>query len=74
MFFLIYNLLESRHIDFSRSIDLHSAALTASAIENQMLDLWAALETLIPKSSESNKDRIVQICDQIIPFSSNQLY
>ena len=53
---------------FSRSIDLHSAALTASAIENQMLDLWAALETLIPKSSESNKDRIVQICDQLIPF------
>ncbi|CAN0604051.1 unnamed protein product, partial [Ectocarpus sp. 12 AP-2014] len=53
---------------FSRSIDLHSAALSASAIENQMLDLWAALETLIPKSSESNKDRIVQIADQLIPF------
>jgi hypothetical protein len=53
---------------FSRSIDLHSAALTSAAIENQMLDLWAALETLIPKSTESNKDRIVQICDQIIPF------
>lgn len=53
---------------FSRSIDLHSAALSASAIENQMLDLWAALETLMPKSSESNKDRIVQIADQLIPF------
>ncbi|MEX0361986.1 MAG: hypothetical protein AB3N10_13480 [Allomuricauda sp.] len=53
---------------FSRSIDLHSAALTATATENQMLDLWAALETLIPKSSESNKDRIVQICDQLIQF------
>jgi len=53
---------------FSRSIDLHSAALSASAIENQMLDLWAALETLMPKSSESNKDRIVQITDQLIPF------
>lgn len=53
---------------FSRSIDLHSAALTATATENQMLDLWAALETLIPKSSESNKDRIVQICDKLIPF------
>ena len=53
---------------FSRSIDLHSAALSASAIENQMLDLWAALETLMPKSTESNKDRIVQITDQLIPF------
>lgn len=53
---------------FSRSIDLHSAALSATAIENQILDLWAALETLIPKSSESNKDRIVQISEQLIPF------
>jgi hypothetical protein len=53
---------------FARSIDLHSAALTANAIENQLLDFWAALETLLPKITESNKDRIVQICDSIIPF------
>ena len=53
---------------FARWIDLHSAALTATAIENQLLDLWAALETLMPKSYESNKDRIVQICDSLVPF------
>ncbi|WP_410004621.1 hypothetical protein [Aequorivita nionensis] len=53
---------------FSRSIDLHSAALTASALENQILDLWAALETLIPKSIESNQDRIVQLSEKLIPF------
>lgn len=53
---------------FARSIDLHSAALTSNAIENQLLDLWAALETLLPKDNESGKDRIVQICDGLIPF------
>lgn len=53
---------------FSRSIDLHSAALSATAIENQLLDFWAALETLLPKISDSNKDRIVQICDSLVPF------
>lgn len=53
---------------FARSIDLHSAALSTNALENQLLDLWAALETLLPKSMESNKDRIVQICDSLIPF------
>lgn len=53
---------------FARSIDLHCAALTANALENQLLDLWAALETLLPKSLESNKDRIVQICDSLTPF------
>ena len=59
--------MESRY-RFSRSIDLHSAALTATALENQILDLWAALETLIPKSIESNQDRIVQISEKLIPF------
>jgi len=53
---------------FARSIDLHSAALSANNIENQLLDLWAALETLLPKSHNSGKDRIVQICDSLIPF------
>lgn len=52
---------------FSRSINLHSAALSATAIENQLLDFWAALETLLPKISDSNKDRIVQICDSLTP-------
>lgn len=53
---------------FLRSIDLHGTALASNAIENQLLDLWAALETLLPKNTESNKDRIVQICDSLVPF------
>lgn len=53
---------------FSRSIELHSAALSSNAIENQFLDLWASLETILPKNSESNKDRIVQISESLVPF------
>lgn len=52
----------------ARCIDLHSTALSSTAIENQLLNLWAAIETLMPKSWESKKDRIVQICDSLIPF------
>jgi hypothetical protein len=53
---------------YFRSIELHSAAIISNTLENQLLDLWAALETLLPKNSKSNKDRIVQICDSLVPF------
>lgn len=62
------NLSRESTYRFARSIDLHSAALTSNAIENQLLDLWAALETLLPKDNESGKDRIVQICEGLVPF------
>ncbi|TLV02746.1 hypothetical protein [Dyadobacter luticola] len=58
---------ESTH-RFARSIDLHSAAISTTALENQLLDFWAALETLLPKIAESDKDRIVQICNRLVPF------
>lgn len=53
---------------FMRCIDLHSAAISTHTIENQILDLWASIETLIPKSSELNQDRIVQITSKLVPF------
>lgn len=62
------NLTKESTFRFARSIDLHSAALTASATENKLLDLWAALETLLPKNDESKKDRIVQITESLLPF------
>lgn len=54
-----------------RAIDLHSSALEANQLENKLLNLWTAIETLIPKEIESNQDRINQIIDALIPF---QLY
>jgi hypothetical protein len=52
----------------NKSLDLHSYALNAESIDNQMLNIWTAIETLIPKKVNQNKDRIIQISDVILPF------
>ncbi|MBN2287090.1 MAG: hypothetical protein JXI43_11630 [Tissierellales bacterium] len=56
---------------FSRAIDLHAMALEANAIENQLLDLWAAIETLIPTNTKINKNRIDQLSDVVVPILQN---
>lgn len=53
---------------FATAIDLHGVALEANAVENQLLDLWASFETLVPKAHGDGKDRIEQLCDSIGPF------
>jgi hypothetical protein len=54
----------------SRAIDLHSIALETEQIENKLLNLWTAIETLIPKDIECGHDRIVQIINSIVPFQT----
>lgn len=51
-----------------KSLRLHQAALTADTLENQFVNLFTALEILIPKQTESGKDRIIQIYDTLIPY------
>lgn len=58
----------------SRAIDLHSAALEADDLENKLLNLWTAFETLIPKNSSSGVDRIVQLVSAITPFQVNDYF
>lgn len=53
-----------------RAIELHSISLTTEQIEIKLLNLWTALETLIPKDMESGVDRIVQIIKAIKPFQT----
>lgn len=53
-----------------KALELHKLALKTNETENQLLDLWAALETLIQKQTESNKYRIEQISSALIPFLS----
>lgn len=53
---------------FDTAMDLHALAVNTRAIENQLINLWTALETLIPKLVNSGKDRIVQISDVLTPF------
>lgn len=54
---------------FIRSAQLHSMALGSDSAENQILNLWISLESLIP--SESKKDdasNIEHIVGSIVPF------
>lgn len=52
----------------SRAIDLHSIALTSEQIENKLLNLWTAIETLVPKDIDCGDDRIVQLIKALSPF------
>ncbi|MBL7891104.1 MAG: hypothetical protein JNL63_00630 [Bacteroidia bacterium] len=54
----------------SRAIDLHSISLTTEQVENKLLNIWTAIETLIPKDMECGDDRIVQIMKVLIPFQT----
>ena len=52
---------------FHRSAELHALALSSDSVENQMINLWIALESLIP-SKGSDKASIEHVVDSVIPF------
>ncbi|MEJ2803152.1 hypothetical protein WAE61_14800 [Comamonadaceae bacterium PP-2] len=51
---------------FNRVADLHGTCVSTDIIDNQMVTLWTALETLIPSKTGSSK--IVNILDCMLPF------
>jgi|SRR5690554_276509 len=51
---------------FNTVVDLHGIALTNKDIENQLLNLWIAIETLIP--GEDKKTKISSILKFLNPF------
>lgn len=53
-----------------RAINLHSIALTTEELENKLVNIWTAIETLIPKDTEYGSDRIVHIIDSLLPFQT----
>lgn len=56
---------------FTRSVELHSLALASDSRENQMINLWIALESIIPtKSDNKNISNIEHIVSSVIPFLS----
>lgn len=57
-------------LKFTRSSELHSLALTSESRENQLLNLWIALETLVPSNSFMKKAKINNIIESMIPFLS----
>ena len=56
------------YLRFEKSILLHDSALRSDHEENQFLNLFTAFEVLIPKATNSGKDRIVQISDILLPY------
>ncbi len=55
---------------FTRAAELHALALRSDSPENQLLNLWIGLETLTPSKLASNKAKINNIIDSILPFLS----
>lgn len=64
-----FSLENSSFAKFLRSIQLHSMALKSESVENQLLNLWIALESLVPTETKSNDSATIEhITDSIIPF------
>lgn len=64
-----FSLDNSSFAKFLRSIQLHSMALKSESVENQLLNLWIALESLVPSDTKSSDQATIEhITDSIIPF------
>ncbi|MEJ6495870.1 hypothetical protein [Pseudoalteromonas lipolytica] len=59
---------------FTRSAELHSLALNSDSIENQMINLWIALESIIPKNKDDNLCTIEGIVENTLPFLNVTYY
>ncbi|KAA5845895.1 hypothetical protein F2A37_10520 [Pseudomonas chlororaphis] len=53
---------------FHRSAELHSLALASESIENQMINLWIALESLVPSKTDKDLAQIDHLTLSITPF------
>lgn len=51
---------------FNRVVDLHGICVAHDIPENQLVNLWTALETLVP--SRVGETKIRQVVDGVIPF------
>ncbi|MDH1842576.1 hypothetical protein ACK3Z6_17120 [Aeromonas caviae] len=59
---------------FARSAELHSLALKSESNENQMLNLWISLESIIPACNDDKISNIEHIVNSIIPFLNLSYY
>lgn len=55
---------------YNRAAELHSLALRSDSPENQLLNLWVALETIVPSKLGRSKAKINNIIDSVLPFLS----
>lgn len=55
---------------FNRTAELHALALKSDSPENQLLNLWVALETIVPSKLGRTKAKVNNIIDSVLPFLS----
>lgn len=55
---------------FDRAMELHALALRSDSPDNQLLNLWISLETIVPSKLGRTKAKINNIIDSVIPFLS----
>lgn len=64
-----FSLEDGSFSKFINSIRLHSMALHSDSIENQIINLWIALESLVPSETKnSDESNIEHIIESLIPF------
>ncbi|MEG0619401.1 MAG: hypothetical protein RR557_08895 [Bacilli bacterium] len=55
---------------FNRVVDLHATALDSDLVENQLINIWIAIETIIP-SSVHGGGKVKKICNGLEPILLN---
>ncbi|WP_157959061.1 hypothetical protein [Salinicola endophyticus] len=60
-----FSMRDSDFKKFARIVDFHGLSVNSSEPENQLLNLWIALESLVPASAATSK--INQIINSIVP-------
>lgn len=73
LFMSDFSLEKGSFSKFFSSAQLHSMALTSNSNENQILNLWISLESLIPSETKSERVAgIEHIANSAIPFLNEQ--
>lgn len=68
-----FSLEKGSFLKFVRSTQLHAMALASSSRENQILNIWISLESLIPsETKQKDISSIEHICNSVIPFLNEQ--
>jgi hypothetical protein len=69
LFMREFSLEKSSFSKFVRSVQLHSMALESNADENQILNLWISLESLVPSETKGEDiSNIEHITNSVLPF------
>lgn len=64
-----FSMRENSFRKFNRCAELHALALSSESLENQVINLWIALESIVPNlDTDERKSQIEHICSSILPF------